>query len=241
MGVKLDRKKPRVLWASLLYRLHKLMPLSSKGKFKLYLNMTWMFERLAHEMSFNNYQEEKHPLRTYPRKFLQTYLRNDFTVLDLGCHTGEITNMAAEVAKKVVGIDYNADAIKKAKVKYQRDNLSFLAGEAFDFLSKNDESFDVLLLSHILEHLDNPKDFLNTFKHFFQYLYIELPDFDKTYLNHYRKDLNLRLIYTDDDHVSEFDRYELASLLEECNIEILEAKYIFGIQQLWCRVKQETN
>ncbi|RYF96623.1 MAG: class I SAM-dependent methyltransferase, partial [Chitinophagaceae bacterium] len=212
MGVKLARKKPRILWASLFYRVHKLLPLSSKAKFKLYLNMAWWFERLSHEMSFRYYNAQNHPLRIHPRKFLQRHLNKDFTVLDLGCHSGDITVMAAEVSKKVVGIDYNAGAIEQAKATYKRDNLTFIAGEAFEFLSKNEEKFDVLILSHILEHLDNPQSFLDTFKGFFRYIYIELPDFDKSYHNHYRKDLNLQLVYTDDDHVSEFDRDELAAI-----------------------------
>jgi SAM-dependent methyltransferase len=238
MGITIKRAKPKLIWISVFYRLHKLLPLSKKAKFKFYMNMTWMFERLSHEMSFEYYAPENHPLRLVPQKFIYKFLQEDFTVLDLGCATAAMSNALAQKARRVVGIDHDKVAIEKAKKTYKRDNLEFYHDDAFKFLQKNEGQFDVLILSHILEHLDDPKEFVFKFKDFFKYIYIELPDFDKTYLNQYRKDLNMQLIYTDNDHVSEFDRYELIQLLKECNVTIIEAVYHFGIQQLWCKVEK---
>jgi SAM-dependent methyltransferase len=214
------------------------MPLSRKGKFKLYLNLAWMFDRLSGEMSYKNYSVESHPVRIFQKQFIQKHLDENYTVLDLGCSAGEITNMIAEKARKVIGIDYNKSDIERAKATHKKTNLEFYHGEALEFLANNKEQFDVLILAHILEHLDNPKDFIAAFKEYFRFIYIELPDFDKTFLNHYRKDLNMKLNYTDDDHVSEFDRFELETLLTECNIKIVESVYRFGVQQLWCEVKK---
>ncbi|MCB9163525.1 MAG: hypothetical protein H6592_03675 [Flavobacteriales bacterium] len=87
----------------------------------------------------------------------------------------------------------------------------------------------------MLEHLDGPEEFLQRFKGFFQWIYIEVPDFDKTYLNHYRQLLGSTLIHTDDDHVSEFDREELNAMLQRVGIEVVDAEYRFGVQRLWCR------
>ena len=237
MGIKIKRKKAKNIWLSFIYQANKILPLSKRAKFKLYLNMTWISERLAHEMSYKNYTQEAHPFRLSQKQAIVKHIDENFTVLDLGCNTGEITFMAAEKAKKVIGIDRDGLAIEKAKATYKRSNLEFFCADALEFLKTNQEHFDVLILSHILEHLDNPKEFIDTFKSYFRFIYIEVPDFDKTHLNHYRRDLNMQLIYTDDDHVSEFDRYELANLLRECNIEIVEAVYILGLQQLWCKVK----
>ena len=94
--------------------------------------------------------------------------------------------------------------------------------------------FDILILSHILEHLDNPQIFINMFKDYFKFIYIEVPDFEKNYLNLYRKDLNLNLIYSDADHISEFDRDELKSLLNSSHLKILKEDYRFGVQKFWC-------
>jgi SAM-dependent methyltransferase len=238
MGIKVKRKKPRMFWASLMYRLHKILPLSGRTKNKLYLNMAWMFDRLSSEMSYKKYAVENHPVRIFQKQFIQKHIEESYTVLDLGCSAGEITNMIAEKARKVIGIDYSKSDIERAKTNHQKSNLAFYHGEALEFLTNNKENFDVLILAHILEHLDNPREFMNAFKNYFRFIYIELPDFDKSFLNHYRKDLNMKLNYTDDDHVSEFDRDELENLLAECHIEIVESVYKFGIQQLWCKVKK---
>jgi len=106
-----------------------------------------------------------------------------------------------------------------------------------EYLNKQEQSFNVLILSHILEHLDEPKAFIQKFKGFFNNIYIELPDFDATYHNHYRVKTGTSLIYTDMDHVTEFDRFELQDLIKSCNMEIVEAEYRFGVQKLWCKVQ----
>ncbi len=211
------------------------MPLSSKRKFRLYLNLEWIFDRLAHEMSFRIYSPEMHPVRIKSVPFIMQKISNQSIVLDLGCNLGDIAYVIAEKAKEVVGIDYNQSAIDEARRVYKRENLTFIYGEALEYLAKKEKGFDTLILSHILEHLDKPEEFLMNFKNYFEWIYIELPDFDKYYLNHYRVDQKLDLVYTDTDHVSEFDRYELMNLLERCNIEIVRSEYIYGLQKLWCR------
>jgi hypothetical protein len=152
-----------------------------------------------------------------------------------------LSNIISYKAKSVVGIDHDNTVIAIAKQKHQKKNLIFYNREALDFLKENENNFDVLILSHILEHIDNPKDFILKFKCFFKYTYIEVPDFDRSYLNLYRQRLGSKLIYTDNDHVSEFDRVEIKSLLEDCNLVILEQEYRFGVQKFWCSVQSQTH
>jgi ubiquinone/menaquinone biosynthesis C-methylase UbiE len=236
MGIKTPRQKPRTFLLSFLYRLQRILPLSHTVKLKLFLNLEWIFNRLSHETSFKVYTPENHPVRQFSKKFLFDNLDPSSSVLDLGCHEGDLSFIIAQKAKQVVGIDYNKNAIELAQKNYKKDNLKFYNREAFEFLNENTTQFDTLILSHILEHLDDPKDFLMRFKGFFKKIYIEVPDFDRYYLNHYRKDLHLDLIYSDIDHISEFDRDELRSLLEECSVKIEKEEYRYGVQKLWCIV-----
>jgi len=238
MGVRLNRKKKRVFLLTFIYRLSKIPFAGKKQKLKLFLNLEWIFDRLAMEYSYKTFSPQDHPARICTRGFLYRYVKPTDTVLDLGCNTGSISQILAERAKHIVGLDYDKPLIDIAIQNNKHANVEFHHGEAYDYLKNNKTQFDVLILSHILEHLDAPADFLNKFKGFFNYIYIELPDFDKTYLNHYRQKLGLELVYTDGDHVNEFDRYELQALLKECNIEIVSAEYIYGIQRLWCMVSK---
>jgi len=234
MGIKLSRKKTKNLLLSIIYRMQKLLPLSNKTKLKLYLDLEWIFDRLSHEISFKIYSPNEHPVRTFSKEFILSNINGNDIVLDLGCNLGDISFFISEKAKEVVGIDYNKNAIEIAKKRYIKNNLTFIYGEAFEFLNSNNKKFDILILSHILEHLDNPQEFLLRFKDYFKFIYIEVPDFDKSYLNYYRKDLKLKLIYSDNDHVSEFDRDELKSLLRICHIDVIKEEYRFGVQKLWC-------
>jgi len=236
MGIKLTRKKKKILILSLAYLFKKILPVSAKLKLKLFLNLEWIFDRLSHEESFNYYDPAVHPIRIKSKDFiLSGILKNDI-VLDLGCNFGDVSYFIADKAAEVVGIDYNNSAIQEAIKRYKKSNLTFLNAEALKYLSSNNKKFDVLILSHILEHLDEPKKFLSDFKTYFSKIYIELPDFERYYLNKYREDLNLSLIYSDTDHINEFDRDDMLNLLTECGLTIEKAEYRYGLQKLWCKV-----
>jgi len=234
MGIRLPRKKKRVLALSLFYRLDRLLPFSTERKLRWYLDLEWIFDRLAMETSFRHFPAEAHPHRLSANTFLQRMLEPSMHVLDLGCGNGDVTAAIAAHAERVVGVDHDRGAITRAAQRHQRANLTFVDRDAVTFMQEEGQHFDTLVLSHVLEHLDEPEEFLQRFKGFFQWIYIEVPDFDKTYLNHYRQLLGSTLIHTDDDHVSEFDREELITMLQGAGIELLKAEYRSGVQRLWC-------
>lgn len=235
MGVKLERKKPRQLWLSLIYRFCNLPWASSKKKLKIFMNLEWAFDRLALEESFNVFNNHEHPVRKYTRDFLMPLIESDHRVLDLGCKEGIMSDYLATKAKEVIGIDFHQPSIDTAKKTYKRDNLKFETREALEYLNSTDDKFDVIILSHILEHLDEPEKFLTNFKDHFEYFFIEVPDFDRYNINHYRKDLNVELIYSDHDHVSEFDRDELREMFKNVGLEIEKSEFRFGVQKFWCK------
>ncbi|MBD81633.1 MAG: hypothetical protein CL840_22125 [Crocinitomicaceae bacterium] len=240
MGVKIARKKPKNLLLSVLYRLNSIVPLSNKAKIKLFLNLEWIFDRLVHETSFKLYNEEDHPMRYSSKEFILNKIEANHTVLDLGSNQGFISNFIAEKAKKVVGVDYNQEAIHLAEKRFPKANLTFVCGEAFEYLESNTTKFDALILSHILEHLDHPNELLDKLKSHFSLIYIEVPDFDKGYLNQYRNDFGVDLIYTDDDHVHEFDREEMKALILSSGLSIAEEEYKNGVQRIWCKTNSNS-
>ncbi len=238
MGVKLPRKKKKLFLVRLMYLMDRLLPLSKKRKMNFYLDLEWIFDRFSHEYSFKNYPPDKHPVRTTTKDFLLRFIRPTDHLLDLGCNKGAMADYLSDHAKMVVGVDYDRPPIEEAKRTYNKPNLSFECVDAYEYLNSTHIKFDVLVLSHILEHLDNPGEFLARYVPFFKYVYIELPDFDKTLLNQYRLIQKRTLIYTDGDHISEFTREELQQLIRQANMEIIESDYRYGIQKLWCRVKE---
>lgn len=138
--------------------------------------------------------------------------------------------------KTAVGIDHNAVHILKAQQTFGQENIQFIHGEASEYLQQNKKTFDVLILSHLPEHLDEPAPFLKNFKKYFRFIYIEGPDFETTHLNIYRHELGCTLTYTDNDHIREFDRIAIKALLKNAGLEIIDQEFRFGIQKFWCGV-----
>ena len=131
------------------------------------------------------------------------------------------------------GFSHNKYLIDEAKTRYQSKNVEFIACDAISYLSESNSSFDIMICSHILEHLDNPSNFLSLFKSYFKNIYIEVPDADNTYMNLIRTNFGLSSMYTDDDHIYEFTREDLEKLVIENDMKIVESEFRYGVIKLW--------
>jgi SAM-dependent methyltransferase len=133
-------------------------------------------------------------------------------------------------ATERVGVDHNEAAIAAGRMQFPE--LTLIAGDARDYLAKTDR-FDVLILSHVLEHVDEPEQFLASIKDRFERIYIEVPDFDWTDLNGVRLARSRKLIHMDDDHIAEFDRDELEGLFASLGFEVIDREFRFGVMRYW--------
>ncbi len=97
-------------------------------------------------------------------KILESYWGKEkmsrLTLLDLGSSTGFIDNILASHFKSVVGIDIDKGAVKFAKENFRRKNLSFTEGNAMN-LNFQDSTFDVVICSHIYEHVPSSAKLLS--------------------------------------------------------------------------------
>ena len=86
----------------------------------------------------------------------------DSKVLDVGCGNGALT---FDIAEKVLGVSvYGIDIVKgnidKAKESFSRANIQYVCGDALTDLPDNE--FNVIVLSNVLEHIENRINFLST-------------------------------------------------------------------------------
>jgi 2-polyprenyl-3-methyl-5-hydroxy-6-metoxy-1,4-benzoquinol methylase len=78
------------------------------------------------------------------------------TVLDIGCGTGEFLKAAADIGFNVTGIDVDTTTTEHITGKYGFRTVTGLLGpETFPA-----GSFDVVVLSHVIEHLQKPIELL---------------------------------------------------------------------------------
>ncbi|MFA5782908.1 MAG: class I SAM-dependent methyltransferase, partial [Bacteroidales bacterium] len=164
-------------------------------------------------------------------EFVKPYLKPDFSICDIGCKYGLISAMLAQQVKKVVAVDSDPNAISIAQKLYHGNNLQFICSEGTEYLKSNSGKFDMIVLSHILEHIDNPVEFLQKNIPCTNLIFIEVPDIEKSFLNQYRLDTGSSLTYSDQDHIFEFDRVYLMNLFGELHLEIANSEYKYGVQR----------
>jgi len=80
-------------------------------------------------------------------------------VIDIGCGAGYGSYMLLGAAQEVTGIDVDEEAVAHAKINYEADNLHFTLADvaAIPF---PDNSFDAAVCFEVIEHIENPLDFL---------------------------------------------------------------------------------
>jgi trans-aconitate methyltransferase len=90
------------------------------------------------------------------------FVENDDVVIDYGCGTGYGTKLLAQVAKKVIGLDRDEEAIQIAMKEHKCENNYFLSSNIDQMEAALDS--DVSVSIEVLEHLRYPKSFASKIK-----------------------------------------------------------------------------
>jgi len=83
--------------------------------------------------------------------------------LDVGCGNGVFMKEAQRLGYKVVGIDFDRENIKIAREHFGLNDVFPLTLEEL-ITSYQDKKFDVITFFEVLEHMDNPGNFINSIK-----------------------------------------------------------------------------
>ena len=207
--------------------------ISPETKFKLYANLESIFSKLAAETSHDLFKGGIHINREDFFDFLKNKIKSNDILLDAGCGDGNISNTLSNYCKKIIGVDHNINNIQLAKNNFSNEKTEFIHDDIFKYLNKRKDMVDVTICSHVLEHLDNPEEFLSEIKKFTKFLFVEVPDFESNYLNLIKKEKSLGINYTDDDHIYEFDRESIKKIFKKTGLEIIDEYYRFGIMRFW--------
>jgi SAM-dependent methyltransferase len=173
----------------------------------------------------------KHRLIGYHQFFLDNISAND-SVLDIGCGNGALAYDLAQKAKSVVGIDIEEKNIVKAKTKFNKPNIKYLSGDATKDLSG--EKFDVIVLSNVLEHIEDRETFLKRLKGLASKFLIRVPMLDRDWLPLYKKELGIdwRL---DKTHFTEYTEVSFKEEMEKAGYQVENLSIQFG--EIWATVK----
>lgn len=104
----------------------------------------------------------KHRLTAY-HDFFARHIGDGDRVLDIGCGLGVVDyDVVTRTGAFVTGVDHDAAAIAHAQQRYRHDRLRFVVGDAWTAAAG--QAFDVVVLSNVLEHLDDRVEFLTTIR-----------------------------------------------------------------------------
>jgi 2-polyprenyl-3-methyl-5-hydroxy-6-metoxy-1,4-benzoquinol methylase len=106
-------------------------------------------------------------IQQYEFPWIKNQIKSGMKILDLGIGDGIVLDLLINLAKD---IKYSLDVLEGSKnicVKYidfQTENLRILNEYFEDF--KSDHKYDLIIMSHILEHVVEPKEILFKYKEF---------------------------------------------------------------------------
>lgn len=97
-------------------------------------------------------------------KYQQTLARipSDSSILEVGCHTGYFSRVLIDQGHEVLGLEIDPDAAAKAR----EAGVNVICGNIEDpsVLAAIGQTFDVILLMDVLEHLRKPSDILQSIR-----------------------------------------------------------------------------
>lgn len=211
------REKPVSIAASSLYRFTRFSrPFVGRGRLlRWYLDLGRLFQRLSFEVAGEIFGESFHSRRTgvSPER-IQGLLPKGASVLDVGCGSGRWCAVAAAYADHVTGLDASAASIENARRMHPHPKIEFLLADAEKNLRAQlgHRTFDLVLLIHVIEHIEKVDQLLEELKLLGRKLLVEVPDFESDMLNHVRHHYR-RPFYSDADHVREYTDSILRSQL----------------------------
>ena len=181
---------------------------------------------------------DSHPRHrvTDAREFFTNHVNEGDRVLDIGAAYGHNAVAVANRASRVVGIEIRPEAVERARRERARPNVEYRVGTIEDV--PDTETFDVILLGNVLEHIADRQTFLSKCGDRGRRLLIRVPAIDRDWMVPYRRELGLpwRL---HPDHEIEYTTDTLARELEAAGFVTRECFNRFGAVHAVAEVRQQ--
>lgn len=171
----------------------------------------------------------KHRIMNYHKFFVDNVDSSD-EILDIGHGNGMLAKSIAKKARSITGIDINYKGTKDVS-----ENLTFIKGDAtiYDFKKK----YNKIILSNVLEHIENRIDFLKKLHGISNTIIIRVPMEDRDWATVYKKEMGFEY-KLDKTHFIEYTLDTLRSELERSGWKLVSYQVNWG--ELWGVVKSKS-
>ena len=150
-------------------------------------------------------------------RLINSLVSMDRNLLDIGCGTGDFLRTASANGWNIKGIEPDEKARQIANIKTKS---KVFGTEELKKTKAN--SFDVITLWHVFEHLPNPEDQLSFFRTLLRdegFLIIAIPNFKSYDANYYK---NYWAAYDVPRHLWHFSRRAITGIAERNQMKIVE-------------------
>lgn len=173
----------------------------------------------------------KHRIMRY-HDFFVSRVKPGERVVDLGCGVGALAASIAERSQaNVVGVDWSAKNLMKARTIASSRGIQPLPRYIEDDITtcRVEGNFDVVVLSNVLEHMQNRPKLLKQWREWYQpqRFLIRVPALDRDWQPAYKKELGVEW-RLDETHETEYTRGQLEAELGEAGLSITECQTRFG-------------
>jgi glycosyltransferase involved in cell wall biosynthesis/SAM-dependent methyltransferase len=198
-------------------------PLSSEGRgiLQFWFEVQRYVEKRINQVCnrYYNNQHPRHYLWLGHNRYLYDGVRTGERVLDIGCGASYYQQWIAEKAAEVVGVDILPDCVELARLNNQKSNVCFELTDVTRDLPEG--QFDVVICSHVLEHLDDPISVLTNLAKKVPRLLVKVPLIDAHWMKLVKRDIGM--FWMDDaDHRREYTEDLLREQLEKSGWQITE-------------------
>jgi 2-polyprenyl-3-methyl-5-hydroxy-6-metoxy-1,4-benzoquinol methylase len=184
-------------------------------------------------MALGKGEHPKHRLTDY-HGFFAAHVASGNRVLDIGCGYGAVARSIAHAIPdaEVTGIDIEPTNVAQARAATNPSNLTFVEGDATEAFP--DGSWDVVVLSNVLEHIDERVVFLATIRERLapRTVLIRVPLFERSWHMPMRREVGANFL-SDSDHRIEHTREAFEDEVTRAGFEIIELRTPWG--EIWAR------
>lgn len=175
----------------------------------------------------------KHQILKYKEWFMEN-INGGWTVLDLGSNTGMLASLLSEKAGFIYGIEIDREHTEIARSQHAAENIEYICADATTYNYDYCRPIDCVILSNVLEHIENRIDFLKTLVRNLKWadenhkrFLIRVPMIEREWIVEYKKNMGLdyRL---DRSHHIEYMLEQFKEELKQAGIVTRQVKIQFG-------------
>lgn len=184
-------------------------------------------------IALENGVHPKHRITYYKEWFLQN-IEPGWVVIDIGSNNGLMPYLLSKKAAFIYGIEIKKDLVREARESNSRPNIEYICADATGFDYSECRPVDCIILSNVLEHIDNRSAFLKAIlknvpwkAHASKKLLFRVPMISRDWLVLYKKEHGLKY-KSDNSHFIEYTLESFRDDLSAAGINIVSYSINFG-------------